>query len=109
MHIIRIRSFTPKVIIGFGYILNLDEERIFVAGDTDNIEELQGIRCDVALLPVGGTYTMNYKEAADLANMIDAKVVIPTHYGEILGCGGKKEGKKFEGLVKNKEVQVFVE
>lgn len=88
--------------------MNLDGERIFIAGDTDNIVEIQDITCDVALLPVGGTYTMNYEEAASLANVIDAKIVIPTHYGEVLGCGGKKEGEKFAKLVKDKEVQILI-
>lgn len=45
----------------------------------------------------GGTYTMDYMEAAELANMIDAQVVIPTHYGEIVG--DKKDGERFAKLV----------
>lgn len=62
----------------------------------------------MALLPIGGTYTMNYKEAGVLANSIDAKVIVPTHYGSVMGTGGKREGEKFAKLVKNKEVLVFI-
>lgn len=93
---------------GCGYILTLDNEKYFIAGDTDNVDEIQNIKCDVALIPIGGTYTMNYKEAASLANTIDAKVIIPTHYGTVMGTGGKNEGEKFAKLVKNKEVQVLI-
>lgn len=108
MHIIRIRIFTQEKMNGYGYILNLDGEKYFIAGDTDNIDEIQNIKCDVALLPIGGTYTMNCEEAASLANVIEAKIVIPTHYGLVMGTGGKKEGEKFAKLVKDKEVQVFI-
>ena len=54
----------------------------------------------------GGTYTMDYMEAAELANMIDAQVVIPTHYGEIVG--DKKDGERFAKLVIGKEIMVYV-
>ena len=62
--------------------------------------------CDVFFIPVGGTFTMNYKEAAKLANTIDAKIVVPTHYGEIVG--EKQDGKKFAELIKGKEVKIFI-
>ena len=50
-----------------------DGEKYYIAGDTDNVPEIQNVECDIALLPVGGTYTMNYKEAANLANEIKPK------------------------------------
>lgn len=58
------------------------------------------------LFQFGGTYTMTVDEAAKLANTIDAKIVIPTHYGEIVG--EKSDGEKFAKLVDNKKVEVFV-
>ena len=59
----------------------------------------------MAFLPVGGTYTMNYEEAANLANAIKAKIVIPTHYGVIVG--EDEDAIKFKELVKDKNVQII--
>ena len=59
----------------------------------------------MAFLPVGGTYTMNYKEAADLANALNVKTVVPTHYGSV--AGKKEDGENFKRLVESKEVVVF--
>ncbi|MBR3256039.1 MAG: MBL fold metallo-hydrolase [Clostridia bacterium] len=68
-----------------GYIVTIDGKRIYVAGDTDNIEEARKIKCDIACVPVGGTYTMNYKEAAELIKAIKPKTAIPIHYKTIVG------------------------
>lgn len=86
--------------------MDIDNAKYYIAGDTDNINEIQNINCDVAFIPVGGTYTMNYEEAAELANTINSKLIIPTHYGEIVG--DKEDGKKFAKLIKNKEVKVYI-
>ena len=102
----RIKKFHPKENNWVGYIVETNGQKYYIAGDTDNIEELQNIKCDVAFLPVGGTYTMDYKEASELANVINAKLVIPTHYGEIVG--NKDDGIKFANLVKNKETQILI-
>lgn len=96
------KHFHPKQNNWVGFIINFDGVKYFIAGDTDNIDELHGIEADYAFLPVGGTYTMDYKEAAELANNLNVKTVIPTHYGSV--AGSKEEGKKFKELVKNKEV-----
>ena len=96
------KQFHPKQNNWVGFIINFDSVKYFIAGDTDNIDELHGIEADYAFLPVGGTYTMDYKEAAELANNLNVKVIIPTHYGSV--AGSKEEGKKFKELVKNKEV-----
>ena len=53
--------------------------RIYFAGDTDLIPEMADIRADVALLPVGGTYTMDAQEAAQAAAILKPKVVVPMH------------------------------
>lgn len=47
-----------------GYILDIDGKRTYIAGDTDATEEAKAVKCDIALVPIGGTYTMNAKEAA---------------------------------------------
>lgn len=89
-----------------GYIIELDGVKYYVAGDTDNIKELHGVECDVAFLPVGGKYTMGYAEAAGLANTIKAKIVVPTHYGCIVGT--KEDAEKFANLVREKEVKIMI-
>jgi L-ascorbate metabolism protein UlaG (beta-lactamase superfamily) len=63
----------------------MDGVRYYVSGDTDAVRELSSVKCDVALVPVGGTYTMTAKEAAKLITEIRPQVAIPTHYGSIVG------------------------
>ena len=100
------KKFHPKENKWVGYIIKVNNKKYYIAGDTDNIEEIQNIECDEALIPIGGTYTMDYQEAAKLANSINAKVVIPTHYGSIVG--NKEDADKFKELVKNKEVKILI-
>lgn len=99
------KPFHPKENNWVGFIINLDGTKYFIAGDTDNIKELQDVKADVAFIPVGGTYTMNYEEASKLANKIDVKTIVPTHYGSVVGK--KEDGEKFKKLVVNKEVRLF--
>ena len=68
-----------------GYIIEINDITYYIAGDTDLIPEIKSVNCDVAFLPIGGTYTMNAKEAATLANIIEPQIAIPIHYGEIVG------------------------
>uniref|UniRef100_A0A7J2TIG8 MBL fold metallo-hydrolase n=1 Tax=Archaeoglobus fulgidus TaxID=2234 RepID=A0A7J2TIG8_ARCFL len=68
---------------GVGYIFEIDGVKIYHAGDTDRIPEMKNLEVDVALLPIGGTYTMNVSEAVEAAWDIKAKVYIPMHYGAI--------------------------
>jgi L-ascorbate metabolism protein UlaG (beta-lactamase superfamily) len=64
---------------GLGFILTWGGERLYFAGDTDRIPEMADIECDVALLPIGGTYTMDVREAIQAAADIDARVFVPMH------------------------------
>lgn len=68
-----------------GYIINFENTEYYIAGDTDITEENQKVNCDIAFVPVGGTYTMDYIEAASLVNKIEPKIAIPIHYGSIVG------------------------
>lgn len=79
------KPFHPKENEWVGYVITVNNTVYYIAGDTDHIPELDNIKCDVALLPVAGTYTMDYFEAAELANKIMPKFAIPTHYGSIVG------------------------
>ncbi len=96
----RLKPFHTKGKGWLGYVVTMNAAVYFVAGDTDRNEENSGVHCDVALLPVGGTYTMDAKGAAELANMIKPKCAIPTHYGSIVGT--EKDADQFlERLDKN--------
>ncbi|MHB0857350.1 MAG: MBL fold metallo-hydrolase [Anaerolineae bacterium] len=75
----------PRAAGNVGYILEMDGRRIYHAGDTDYIAEMASIRCDVALLPVGGTYTMDAAEAVEAVRHINPRVVVPMHWGAIVG------------------------
>ena len=79
------KAFHPKDNGWVGYILEIDGIRYYIAGDTDITEENKRVKCDIAFVPVGGTYTMNFKEAAELVNEIKPKVAVPIHYGSIVG------------------------
>ncbi len=79
------KQFHPRKNNWVGYIIKLEQYKYYIAGDTDITEENKRIKCDVAFVPVGGTYTMNYKEAADLINEIKPKIAVPIHYGSIVG------------------------
>ena len=79
------KPFHPKSAGWVGYILLLDGQRVYIAGDTDATKEAGEVKCDIALVPIGGTYTMDAKKAAELVNTISPKVAIPTHYGNIVG------------------------
>jgi len=67
---------------GYGVVITIDGVVIYHAGDTDFVPEMQELRdIDIALLPVGGTYTMDAKEAARAVQEIKPKVAIPMHWG----------------------------
>ena len=79
------KKFHPKENGWVGYILIIDGVRYYIAGDTDITDENKRIKCDVAFVPVGGTYTMTCDEAAELVNIIKPKIAVPIHYGSVVG------------------------
>ena len=80
-----LKAFHPKSAGWVGYILRIDGQRIYIAGDTDATKEAKEVKCDIALVPIGGTYTMDAKKAAELVNTLRPNVAIPVHYGSIVG------------------------
>ena len=79
------KTFHPKENGWVGYIIIINGIRYYIAGDTDITEENKQVKCYVAFVPGGGTYTMDFKEAASLINEIKPKIAIPIHYGSIVG------------------------
>lgn len=101
------KNFHPKANNWVGYLITLDNVVYYIAGDTDITEENKEVKCDVAFVPIGGTYTMTAKEAASLVNEINPKVVVPIHYGLIVGT--KEDAEIFkESLNNNIECEILI-
>ena len=90
-----------------GYIFKVKGQRIYMAGDTDHIPEMKNYKCDIALLPVSGTYVMTADEAVKAALDIKPKIAIPMHYGSIVG--DKNDAKKFADGLKGKIEAVIMQ
>jgi len=85
------KVFHPRVDGRVGYVLTLDGARFYHAGDSDATPEMKALDVDVAFIPVSGTYVMTAEEAADAARAMKAKVVVPMHFGSIVGERGDAE------------------
>lgn len=94
----------PKKSLNVGYVVDIDGIRIYHAGDTDYVPELNKLKdITVALVPIdGGELTMSTEKAAELINKILPKYAIPMHYS--LGTEGLN---KFKSIVK-KEIEVII-
>ncbi len=79
------KKFHPREKGHVGYVLTVDRQRIYHAGDTDAIPEMEGLRPDIALLPVSGTYVMDAEEAVEAVKLLQPGLAIPMHYGAIVG------------------------
>jgi L-ascorbate metabolism protein UlaG (beta-lactamase superfamily) len=97
------KSFHSKKKDWIGFIIEMNGKRYYYAGDTDSIPEMRFMKnIDIAMLPIGGTYTMNAEEAASIANIFKPKVVVPYHWGEIVGT--REDAEKFKSLFKGETV-----
>ena len=90
------KQFHTKEMDWCGYVVTADGVSYYVAGDTDVVPEICSVKCDVAMIPVGGTYTMTYQEAVEFAKKAKPAVIIPTHYGTL--AGEKSDGPNFKEL-----------
>ena len=68
-----------------GYVFTVGGTTYYHAGDTDFLDTMHGIRCDVAFLPVGGHYTMGVEDAVRAAEACGAEIVVPIRWGEAHG------------------------
>lgn len=100
------KDFHPKANGWLGFVLEMDGVRIYHAGDTDFIPEMEGLKVDIALLPVSGTYVMTADEAVKAALAINPGVAVPMHYGAIVGDSSNADAfkAKLEGKV---NVRIF--
>jgi len=91
------KEFHPKDDEKVGYLITLDGVKVYHAGDSDFIPEMAQLadeHIDVALLPVSGTYVMDWAEAVRAVEAIKPKLAIPMHYGEIVGS--EEDAKRFQ-------------
>ncbi|MCH9634429.1 MAG: hypothetical protein S4CHLAM7_11800 [Chlamydiae bacterium] len=87
------KPFHPKESGWLGFVIEMEGTRIYFSGDTDSLEELEKVQCDIALLPVSGIYVMTADQAAAFANKIKPKVVsIPMHWGTLIDDQNRKVG-----------------
>ena len=105
------KQFHEKEEHWVGYIIKINGSLIYHAGDTDLIPEMKNMKnISIALLPVGGHFTMDWKEAVQAASLIYPTLAIPMHYGsDVVGTtedaenfvrGCKEKGIKAERLEK---------
>lgn len=94
------KAFHPKDAGWVGYLIKIDGVTVYHAGDTDHIPEMKQFHPDIALLPVGGTYTMTAEEAARAAQDLRPQVAIPMHYGAIVGA--TTDAERFQRLMQGK-------
>lgn len=91
------KPFHPRGSGWLGYLLEADGLRIYHAGDTDLIPEMKDLRPDIALLPVGGFFTMDVEQALEAVAALRPGLVIPMHYGPLVG--GRRAGGRLEARV----------
>ena len=95
------KDFHKKEYNWVSYIVEIDGKIVYVAGDTDATEEALQVNCDIAMVPVGGTYTMTAEEAAELIeNIKPNEYAVPTHYQTIVGS--VDDAIKFKNLLEEK-------
>jgi len=89
------RPFHPRSNNWVGYFIYL-EQSVYHTGDTDFIPEMEGLKPDIFLVPIGGTYTMDAHEAVEAVKAVSPGKAIPMHYGKIIG--GIEDAETFKSL-----------
>lgn len=92
-----------------GYIITIENQKYYFMGDTDALDSMKEISCDYLFIPIGGNYTMTVDEAVELTNQMKPKVVVPIHYGTIVGDANLGEifSKKIDSKIECKLLLKF--
>jgi L-ascorbate metabolism protein UlaG (beta-lactamase superfamily) len=99
-------KYHPKNNKWVGYIITINNIRIYHAGDTERIPEMKEFTCDIAMVPLGQTFTMNsVEDAVQSVKDVQAKIAIPIHFG--LYEGTVEDSKKFEKLLR-KDIHAII-
>jgi L-ascorbate metabolism protein UlaG (beta-lactamase superfamily) len=89
LELLKDKVFHPKDMGGVGFVVEVDGFRMYHAGDTDRIPEMDGLKkLDLAFLPISGTFVMTLEEAIEAAQILKPKMVVPMHFGKLLGSVG---------------------
>jgi L-ascorbate metabolism protein UlaG (beta-lactamase superfamily) len=99
------KPFHPKEDDKIGFLIEINGVTIYHTGDSDLIPEMSDLNPDIVLMPVSGTYVMTAQEAAKAIERIKPKIVIPMHYGTLVGS--EKDAHDLKQLVKSCEVQIL--
>ncbi|MBS3084424.1 MBL fold metallo-hydrolase [Candidatus Pacearchaeota archaeon] len=96
-----------------GYVIKTNDVIIYHAGDTDIIPEMQKLtghnqpdKKFIALLPIGGRFTMSAEEAFEAAKIMKPAIVIPMHWGTIIGT--EKDAQEFKELCEAEGIQAEI-
>ncbi len=104
------KPFHSKEEFWVGYLIKMNQFLIYHAGDTDVIPEMQKLtgynKKIIALLPVGGRFTMTAEEAVEAAKIIKPFIAIPMHYGSIVG--NEEDAKEFKELCEEENINVKI-
>ena len=107
------KHFHPKDENWVGYLIKMNDVLVYHSGDTDIIPEMQKLtgykqsgKDFIALLPVGGRFTMSAEEAAEAAKIIKPSLAIPMHYGSIVGS--EEDAKEFKELCEEEGIEVQI-
>jgi len=93
--------FHPKG-MGNGYVITFGDVRVYIAGDTENIPEMKGLKnIDIAFLPMNVPYTMTPEMVADAAKAFNPKILYPYHFSET-------DTSKIVDLLKNEKIEVRI-
>lgn len=99
------KNFHPKSKKYLGYLITYNNITYYISGDTDLNEDNSKIKCDIVLIPIGGYYTMDVEAAYEFINIVKPSIVIPTHYGSIVG--DKLDGKKLKDKLSDTNIKVI--
>ena len=101
------KKFHPLENKWVGYVIEINDVKYAILGDSDLTDDVKNIKCDILFVPIGGTYTMDAVDASVLTNIVKPKLVVPVHYNGIVGT--KNDEKIFlEGINKEIEYKLFV-
>jgi L-ascorbate metabolism protein UlaG (beta-lactamase superfamily) len=101
------KQFHPKASGWVGFVFKVSGTTFYIAGDTDFIPEMSGLKPDIALLPIGGKFTMDIDQAVEATFSIDPKIVVPMHYDTFGGI--EADPNEFKEKVNDRNPAIRVE
>ncbi|MBW3002663.1 MBL fold metallo-hydrolase [Candidatus Woesearchaeota archaeon] len=90
----------------FGYLIEAEKKTIYYAGNSSFTPEMAKVKADIIILPVGGTFVMDAREAAKAAEIINPKLAIPSHYGSLMGS--IDDANWFKEILEAKNIKVLI-